>query len=138
MTPNFQDVIDALARFAFNLMLLALPIVAAYVAHGVAKFLAAKTAEAVQALKDTGHVDAAYALEKYARLAVKAAEQFIKGPGSVKKTYAVGILQRMLNERGITQFSVKTLADLVEAAVIEEFPHDQPANTGPLPPLSGA
>jgi len=133
MTPNFQIVIDALARFALDLLLLALPIVVGYLAHGVAKFLAAKTAEAVKALKDSGHVDAAYAVEKYARLAVKATEQFIKGPGQVKKDYAVKLLQRMLDERGLTAFSVDTLADMVEAAVLEEFPHDDaPTNTGPM------
>ena len=114
-----QPVLDALLKFAQDLMILAAPVVAAAIAIALKE----KIAELKAATKDSKY---AYLLDAV-DWAVHYAEQAgitgdLKNLAANKKTLALDYVQKLLKERGV-KFDVALIEGLIEAAVLKNFPN---------------
>jgi hypothetical protein len=109
-----MEILDQLAKFVQQLLVISLPILAAF----VAAFLVAKTKEALSNIDNNG---LAYTLRNAAQFAVNAAEQYLKSEaGAAKKAYALEVAQRYLLAHGV-KLDLTLIADAIEAAVFTEL-----------------
>ena len=113
-----EEFVNLLQEFAFNLMVIALPILAAFaialLKAGVKKVLA--EAEAAKP-------ELAGFLRVAAELAVAAAEQMeLAGFVQDKKEYALEVVQKFLDEHGWNEVDVAVLEAAIEAEVLKQFP----------------
>jgi len=113
-----EEIINLLQEFAFNLAVLALPILAGFLIALLNAWVKKVLAE-VERAKPELH----WYLEQAVDIAVKAAEKmefsgFIDG----KKQYALNIAQIWLDEHGWDEVDISILEAAIEAAVIENFP----------------
>ena len=80
----------------------------------------------VQKIREIGKdmsAEVVYSIEAAARIAVDAAEQAgLAGLIENKKEYALGFAQEYLDRRGV-KVNLSLLDGLIEAAVMEAFPH---------------
>ena len=111
-----MDYTKTLSELAQSLLALALPIIAAYVAHAVKSFYDAKLAD----LKASAGENS-WLVDQAINTAVHAAEQLLEG-SKPKLDYAIETATDLLAKRGVT-LDLKTLRALIEAEVNREFPH---------------
>lgn len=112
---DLQPILDALAKFAQQLLVIALPIL---IGFGI-NWLKLKTDEVKQSVKDRLDDKYDWAIDKAVEYAVSAAEQTLTG-GLAKKEFAVKWAQDYLTSRGV-KIDVAFLADIVEAQVHDKF-----------------
>lgn len=132
LSTALQGILVALAQFAQTLLMLGLPILAAY----AARWLRVQGKIAWAKLEATQNRALLELINTLARLAVQAAEQEFGGDkGQEKKRAAVQLLSDWLEERGVQLDEAKIYA-AVEAAVYSEInaPYLQPNGATPLPP----
>ena len=112
-----EQLINLLQEFAFNLALLALPVIAAF----LVALLRAWVKKVLQDLENA-KPDFAYALETAVGLAVKAAEGMaLAGFIEDKKQYAFEIAQEWLDDNGWDEVNVELLDAAIESAVFAKF-----------------
>ena len=115
-----EEFINLLQEFAFNLAVIALPVIAGFLIAAL-KALITKWLAEIEEAKPYLH---GY-LAQSAKMAVSAAEQMkIAGFIDDKKQYALGIVQAWLNDYGWDEVDVGMLEAAIEAAVIEQFPKE--------------
>lgn len=117
-----DTITPVLANLAQTLLALALPILAAYLASTLKKFLVAKIAD----LKAGASLETVYLIDAAVEAGVHAAEQFVKG-SDAKLTYAIKLATNYLSARGIA-LDLDLLRGLIEAEVQREFGKDAPSN----------
>ena len=129
---SLNAVLSALAKFAEQLLIIALPILAA----AATRWLHEKAQAEIAARKhDTIF---GYRIEDAAEFAVNAAEQALAGKdGFSKKAYAIQAAQRWLKQFGV-DVDVALIADAVEKAVYTEINRDKKKNTPAYTPTSRA
>ena len=113
-----NEFLDLLQRFAYELAVLILPVIAGFVVAAL-KVLIAKWLADIEASKP----QLANFLREAAEIAVAAAEkahlsEFIED----KKQYALNVMQAYLNEHGWDEVDIDVLEAAIEAEVIKQFP----------------
>ena len=113
-----EQFIDLLQKFAFELAVLALPIISGFVIAAL-RALVKKWLGELEASKPKLY----WYLDEAARLAVTAAEkmsasEFIND----KKQYAIEIMQSWLNAHGWDEVDIELLEAALEAEVLRQFP----------------
>ena len=113
-----EQFIDLLQKFAFELAVLALPIISGFVIAAL-RALVKKWLGELEASKPKLY----WYLDEAARLAVTAAEkmsasEFIND----KKQYAIEIMQSWLDAHGWDEVDVELLEAALEAEVLRQFP----------------
>lgn len=110
-----ETITPVLSSLAMSLFVLAIPILAGYLAKTTKAFLQAKIAE----LKANASAETALLIDNAVSAGVFAAEQFVIG-SDAKLTYAIGLATDYLSARGIA-IDLNLLRGLVEAEVKREF-----------------
>ena len=113
-----EEYINLLQEFAYNLAVIALPIIAAFLIALLRAWVKKALAEAKQAkpylygyLKDA------------VEMAVGAAEQMeLAGLVNDKKEYALDTVQAFLDEHGWDEVDIGVLEAAIEAEVLKQFP----------------
>ena len=113
-----EQFVNLLQEFAFNLAVIALPILAAFLIALLNAWVKKVLAE-VEANKPSLY----WAMTEAVGIAVRAAEKmdlstFVGG----KKAYALEVAQGWLNGQGWEEVDIFLLSAAIEAAVIENFP----------------
>ena len=112
-----EQIIDLLQEFVFNLMVLALPIIAGFVIALLKAWI-----EKVLADVEEARPKLADAIRQAVSLAVKAAEGLsLAGVINDKKSYALSIAQIWLDEEGLGEINLGILEAAVEAEVLKVF-----------------
>lgn len=114
---------EVLQQFLMQLALNAIPVVIPLVVALIVKLIT----EAWTAVKQQ-QPDLAWELERGATFAVHAAEQVgltdaLKDLADSKLTYAIGICEAYLAEKGIKNIDIDLIRAAIEAEVIRAFPH---------------
>jgi len=125
---ELQPVIDVLVEFAQKLLVMALPVLAAYGVKKGRELVDAKLAELKAQAAQVEDARVRWALETAVGYGVNAVERTVEG-GLAKKQVAVAFVQRYLDSRGV-HLDVGLIAEAVEAEVFKQFN----VNKGPLPP----
>ena len=113
-----EEFINLLQEFVFNLMVIALPIISAFLVAALRALIKKWLAELEAAKPNFAHY-----LNGAVAIAVAAAEQMeLAGFIEDKKQYALNIAQAYLNEQGWDEFDIDVLEAAVEAEVIKQFP----------------
>ena len=112
---DLQPILDILAAFAGQVLIIVLP----FLASAAAAWLVAKAKQLLAEAKDTTGSNVGYFLEQAARLAVSAAEQTLV-KNTEKKTYALRLATDYLAARGV-KLDVALIEGAIEAAVFEEL-----------------
>ena len=114
---ELQPILDALATFAAQVLVIVLPVLASL----AAAWLVAQIKMKIEQIKDTKYGGVGYALESAVNMAVSAAEQTFKsGEGKAKKDAAVALATAYLKARGV-KLDVALIEGAVEAAVFDEL-----------------
>ena len=113
-----NEFVDLLQEFAFNLAVVALPIISAFVIAALRALIKKWLSEIENAKPELF-----WYLEQAVVIAVAAAEKmdasgFIEG----KKQYAVEIAQQFLDAHGWDEVSIDVLEAAIEAEVLKQFP----------------
>ena len=115
-----EQFIDLLQKFAFELAVLALPIISGFVIAAL-RALVKKWLGETEASKPKLY----WYLDEAARLAVTAAEKMSASAFIVaedKKQYAIEIMQSWLNAHGWDEVDIELLEAALEAEVLRQFP----------------
>ena len=113
-----EEFVNLLQEFVMGLLIVALPILAGFAIRAL-KVWGDKVLSDLELNKPSLH----WALEEAARVAVSAAEKMnLSGFLEDKKTYAMEIAQRFLNEAGWEEINLVLLEAAVEAEVLKQFP----------------
>ena len=113
-----EEFVNLLQEFVFNLMVLALPVLAVFLI-ALLKAQVKKALAEVEKAKPHVYKN----LWFYAEMAVQAAEQMeLAGFVSDKKLYALDIVQKRLNANGFEEFDIEVLVAAIEAEVLKQFP----------------
>ena len=113
-----EQFVDLLQEFVFNLLVLALPVVAGLV-------IALLRAWVKKALADVERAkpELFWVLEQAVDIAVRAAEQMeLAGFIDDKKQYALDVAQSYLDSEGWDEVDVDILEAAIEAEVLKQFP----------------
>ena len=113
-----EELINLLQEFAYNLAVIALPILSAFLIAAL-RALVKKWLGELEASRPYlyGYMKDAVAM------AVQAAEQMeLAGYIDDKKQYALGIAQTFLNEHGWDEVDISVLEAAIEAEVLKQFP----------------
>ena len=112
-----EELVDLLQEFVFNLMVIALPIISAFLIAALRALIKKWLAE-LEATKP----QFAFFLREAVEIAVAAAEQMeIAGFVEDKKQHALNIAQAYLNEHGWDEFDIDVLEAAIEAEVLKQF-----------------
>ena len=113
-----NEVINVLQEFVMGLLVLALPVLAAFAIRAL-KLWGDKFLANLESNKPSLH----WALEEAVEVAVRAAEkmEFSKFIDD-KKSYAFEIVQRYLDEQGWNEVDVELIEAAIEAEVLKQFP----------------
>jgi hypothetical protein len=113
-----EELINLLQEFAFNLALLALPVISVF----LIALLRAWIKKVLQDFENS-KPELYWVLDQAVELAVQAAEQMeLAGFIEDKKQYAFRIAQVWLDDHGWDEVSVEILDAAIEAEVLERFP----------------
>ena len=115
-----EQFIDLLQKFAFELAVLALPIISGFVIAAL-RALVKKWLGELEASKPKLY----WYLDEAAELAVAAAEKMSASAFIVaedKKQYAIEIMQSWLNAHGWDEVDIELLEAALEAEVLRQFP----------------
>jgi len=109
---------DVISNLAQSLLALAIPVLAAYLATSLKKFLDAKIAD----MKANANTETQLLIDTAVGEAVKAAEQIYNGPGQgkTKLGYAVKLSTEYLAKLGVN-LDLSLLTGLIEAEVYRAF-----------------
>lgn len=116
---ELQPILDALATFAAQVLVIVLPVLASL----AAAWLVAQIKMKIEQIKDIKYGGVGYALESAVNMAVSAAEQTFKGgegKAKAKKDAAVALATAYLKARGV-KLDVALIEGAVEAAVFDEL-----------------
>ena len=112
-----EQIIDLLQEFVFNLMVLALPIIAGFVIALLKAWIEKVLAEA-----EEKRPKLAYAIKEAVSLGIKAAEGLeLAELISDKKSYALNIAQTWLDKEGWGEIDISILEAAIEAEVLQVF-----------------
>src|SRR3990167_3622892 len=112
---DLQLILDILADFAGQVLIIVLP----FLASAAAAWLVAKAKQLLAEAKNTAGSNVGYFLEQAASLAVSAAEQTLKA-NDEKKAYALKLASDYLLARGV-KLDAAVIAGAIEAAVFDEL-----------------
>ena len=113
-----SEFVDLLQEFVFNLMVIAMPIISAFLIAALRALIKKWMAELEASKPEFAHY-----LKAGVEIAVAAAEKMeLNGFIEDKKQYALNILQSYLNEHGWDEFDVDVLEAAIEAEVLKQFP----------------
>lgn len=113
-----EEVINLLQEFAFNLAVVALPIIAGFLVAAL-RALVKKWLTELEINKPK----LTWYLGEAVSIAVSAAEQMeLAGFVEDKKQYALEIAQQFLDEHGWSEVNVDVLEAAIEAEVLKQFP----------------
>ena len=114
-----NEFVDLLQKFAFNLAVAILPILAGF-AVAALRALVKKWLAELEASKPSMY----WVIKEAVEIAVAAAEQLSGLEEFVedKKQYALNIVQIWLDERGWDEIDVEILEAAIEAEVLKQFP----------------
>ena len=115
-----EEFINLLQEFVYNLMVIALPIIATFIIAALRALIKKWLAEL-----ESQKPELALYLREAVRIAVAAAEKmelegFIEG----KKEYALSIAQAYLDEHGWNEVDIVLLEAAIEAEVLKQFPKE--------------
>ena len=112
-----EELINLLQQFVFNLLVLALPVIAAFLIALLKAWI-----EKVLAQVEQARPKLADAIKQAVSLAVKAAEGLdLAGMITDKKAYALEIAQAWLDEEGWGEIELDILEAAIEAEVLKVF-----------------
>jgi len=112
---DLQPILDILADFAGQVLIIVLP----FLASAAAAWLVAKAKQLLAEAKDTAGSNVGYFLDQAAKMAVSAAEQTLKA-NAEKKAYALKLASDYLLARGV-KLDMALIEGAVEAAVFDEL-----------------
>ena len=117
MDIQLQPILDALAAFAAQVLVIVLP----FLATAATGWLVAQVKLKLAEFKENKYGIVAYALESAVNMAVSASEQqFNSGEGRAKKDAAVTLATAYLEARGV-KLDVALIEGAVESAVFDEL-----------------